>query len=81
MVLLLRALVASGTDIELVTEDILNQYADSGMISSHARPAAAFLVKSGILNGAGNRLAPKEYATRAEISVILHRVLIYGKRL
>lgn len=78
MVMLLRALVASGRDIELTGEDILNQYEDSGTISSHARPAAACLVKSGIINGTGGRLAPKEYATRAEIIVILHRALVQG---
>lgn len=81
MVMLLRAFAASGKDIQLAGEDILNQYEDSGAISSYARPAAACLVKSGIINGVGGRLAPKEYATRAEIIVILHRALIQGKLL
>ncbi len=81
MVMLLRAFAVSGRDIELAGEDILNQYADSGDISSHARPAAASLVRTGIINGSGGRLAPKEYATRAEIIVILHRALIQGKLL
>jgi uncharacterized lipoprotein YddW (UPF0748 family) len=81
MVMLLRALAVSGGNIELAGEDILNQYEDSDAISSHARPAAACLVKSGIINGAGSRLAPKAHATRAEITVILHRALTYGKRL
>lgn len=75
MVMLVRALAAAGHDIELAGEGILNEYEDAGRISIHARPAVACLVKSGIIQGNNDRIAPKEYATRAELIVILHRAL------
>lgn len=81
MVMLLRAFVASGKDIELAREDILKQYDDSENISNYARPAVAALVKCGVINGANGRIAPKQYATRAEIIVILHRAMMQVKLL
>ncbi len=81
MVMLLRAFAASGKNIELAGEDILNQYEDSENISNYAKPAVACLVKSGIINGTNGRIEPKQYATRAEIIVILHRALVQEKLL
>lgn len=75
MVMLTRALAAAGNTVEPTGESILSQYQDFEMISGYARPAAAFLVKTGILKGSNNKIAPKEYATRAEIIVILHRAM------
>lgn len=75
MVMLTRALAVASEVVEPVGESILKQYQDCDNISSHARPAAAFLVHTGILKGSNNRIAPKDYATRAEIIVILHRAL------
>ncbi|NLN65893.1 MAG: family 10 glycosylhydrolase [Clostridiaceae bacterium] len=75
MVMLLRAMAITGHEVELAGEEILNQYEDSAAISNYARPAAACLVKSGIINGINGSIAPKNFATRAEIIVILHRAL------
>ncbi len=55
------------------TEDA---FADEDEISGYARSAAAWARSTGIIGGMnGNRFAPKDYATRAQVAVILHRYL------
>ncbi len=75
MIILIRALGAAGYEFELASEDVLTHFTDEDQISSYARPAAASLVKSGLILGNGGFIAPKSFATRAELSVMLHRIL------
>lgn len=57
-----------------VSKDII-PFKDSKEISSWAIPAVISLHEYGLLNGkAGNRFAPKDKATRAEISVLFQRL-------
>lgn len=75
MVIIQRALNAAGYESEPAEEDALSQYGDAEEISEYAKPAVAFLTKSGYIKGTGGTAAPKNHATRAEITVILHRIL------
>ena len=75
MVILVRAIAIAGYEIEPVNEEILKQYIDEGEISRHARPAAAIMIKYGYIKGNNGLISPKQITTRAEMSVILHRIL------
>ncbi|WP_100540867.1 S8 family serine peptidase [Paenibacillus sp. GM2FR] len=51
---------------------------DTNLISEDARAAVAFAVNQGLVKGVnGNRFAPGETSTRAQISVIVYRLLDY----
>lgn len=75
MVILVRAIAIAGYEIQPVSEEILRQYTDEGEISSHARPAVAIMTKNGYVKGNNGLILPKQYTTKAEMSVILHRIL------
>ena len=48
---------------------------DRSSVSSYAVSAVSTLVKAGIVKGSGNYINPLGYITRAEVAVILYRVL------
>ena len=74
MVMLSRAMQVSGWSLSSETD--LSPYGDSGQISSYARSAVAAMVQMGIVAGDQNRnLNPQSAINRAEMAVILHRVL------
>lgn len=74
MVMLSRAMQVSGWSLSGETD--LSPYGDSGQISSYARSAVASMVQMGIVAGDQNRnLNPQSNINRAEMAVILHRVL------
>ncbi|MCX7842090.1 MAG: family 10 glycosylhydrolase [Clostridia bacterium] len=75
MVILARALEASGKKLETAGDEALKAYSDEKSISSYAREAAASLSKAGLIQGSGGKINPKSLATRAELAVILNRVL------
>lgn len=51
---------------------------DTNLISEDARAAVAFAVNQGLVKGVnGNRFAPGETSTRAQVSVIVYRLLDY----
>jgi hypothetical protein len=56
-------------------EGVLDGFSDADTISGYAREAIELLVSEGIITGANGRINPKGKATRAEIAVILQRVL------
>ena len=54
----------------------LNSYGDGGQVAAFARDAVASLVQMGVVRGnASMRLNPGSSISRAEMAVILHRVL------
>ena len=56
--------------------DIVNGFADAGIVSSWAIDGVADSVSAGIITGRNNLwLAPKENITRAEVAMILQRLL------
>lgn len=71
-----RALEAMGREVPLVSVSVLNSYADSGEVSSYAKTAMATMVYMGIVRGDNyGCLNPADPISRAEMAVVLHRVL------
>ncbi|MBQ2741302.1 MAG: S-layer homology domain-containing protein, partial [Oscillospiraceae bacterium] len=52
---------------------------DFTTVASYAKDAVSALIGAGLVNGKNNLIAPLEYTTRAEIAVLLKRVLDYIK--
>lgn len=76
MVFLYRTLSRTGRSIAPASAAYLNRFSDGGSTSSYAQDSVAALAQAGIIQGDNNgRLNPKGSLTRAEMAVILHRVL------
>ena len=58
--------------------NVLPPYVDKDKISSWAKDAVTSLTKKGVLSLYGNQLQPKKAITRAELAVVLHK-LLYGE--
>ena len=76
MVIVYRALKALG--VELVTDKV--DYPDFDKVAPYARDAVEALITSGLVNGKNNMIAPTDYTTRAEVAVLLKRILEYTKQ-
>lgn len=75
MVMLQRTMRAVGWTTSGSSADLV-PFTDSSRISSYARDAVAAMVHMGIVQGNTNQqLKPTEAITRAEMAVILHRVM------
>ncbi|MCX7711390.1 MAG: family 10 glycosylhydrolase [Clostridia bacterium] len=75
MVIIVRAFEAAGIQLEKAGEEYLEGYHDARFISGYAKEAVASLTKAGAVQGAGGTVKPKSLAARAELTVILYRVL------
>lgn len=75
MVLVYRALNNAGYGLSNGTSSNLTSFSDRGSISSYATTAVATLVKAGVVEGNAGKINPLGNITRAEMSVILYRVL------
>ena len=75
MVMLSRALDAAGISISDGGSQDLSTFSDSKQISDYAADAVSSLVKADIIQGYGNKFMPHGNISRAEIAVILYRIL------
>lgn len=75
MVIMDRTLEALEIQLEEAGEEALAIYNDANLISNYARGSIARLTKAGLVQGSGGGVKPKQQATRAEIVVILDRLL------
>lgn len=76
MTMICRAMDAAGRAVPAADTGLLSSYSDGGRISSFARSSVASLVQMGVVRGDNsNRLNPSAAISRAEMAVILHRVL------
>ncbi len=75
MVLLVRALEVAGIELPDGTDSILHPFKDKNKVSEYATDAFEILVQAGIVQGSDNSLNPNSSVSRAEIAVILHRIL------
>ena len=75
MVLLYRTLQKSGYSLEEAEEGRLASFADSAQVAEYAQEAAAALIQNGIIAGDKGRIKPQSNASRAEVAVMLSRVL------
>lgn len=65
---------------ECKTNGDLSAYQDSNRISAYARDAVSWAVGAGIINGtSATTIAPRSYATRAEIAAMLCRLLDFAE--
>lgn len=75
-VILARSLKIVDRPLPHYSDTILDVYSDKSLVSPYALSSVAVLNGEKILNGkSATRLAPKDYATRAEAAVMLYKVL------
>ncbi|MBE6913284.1 MAG: hypothetical protein E7473_12255 [Ruminococcaceae bacterium] len=77
MVMVYRALQKLNVEFDIYNEP---QYPDFDIVADYAKEAVFALTSAGIVNGKSNRIAPLEYTTRAEVAVLLKRVLDFIKQ-
>ena len=76
MTMICRALDAAGQSLPSAGTSLLSSYTDGAQVSAFARPSVAALIQSGAVRGNSSmRLNPGAAISRAEMAVILHRVL------
>jgi len=72
MVIIYRALKVAGIEIEKTTEATFSDAAD---VSAYALEAVEALTGAGLIAGSGGKINPKANTTRAEVAVVLDRIL------
>lgn len=79
MTMLARAMKLTGLDVSLTDGDVsalLEAYTDGASASAYAEDSIALCLKSGITSGTSSTtISPKEYITRAEVAVMVQRLL------
>ncbi len=76
MTMICRAIQAAGQTLPEADTSVLSNYADGSRVSAHARASVAALIEMGAVRGnSASRLNPGASISRAEMAVILHRVL------
>jgi hypothetical protein len=79
MIMIARAMDITGLKTELANAEankLLENFVDAGETADYARNSVAVNMKAGIVTGRkGKTLAPKGNITRAEIAVIIRRLL------
>lgn len=76
MTMICRAIRAAGQTLPDADTGLLSSYADGARVSAHARTSVATLIQIGAVRGnSASRLNPSAAISRAEMAVILHRVL------
>ncbi|WEK54980.1 MAG: SdrD B-like domain-containing protein [Candidatus Cohnella colombiensis] len=83
MVMIARAMEVTGLRNQLPAQDsnkILQSYDDAKQVSLWARDSVADVLKAGIITGRSNsQLAPQALISRAEVAVIIQRLLQQSK--
>ena len=76
MVFLKRAMQAAGWSLGSGSSSLLNGFSDGAQVADYAKDAVATMISYGVLTGTSNgTLAPNTQMTRAEMAVVLARVL------
>ncbi|MBQ2743540.1 MAG: S-layer homology domain-containing protein, partial [Oscillospiraceae bacterium] len=55
------------------------QYPDYDTVADYAKEAVTALISAGLVNGKSGLIAPADYTTRAEVAVLIKRILDYTK--
>jgi alpha-tubulin suppressor-like RCC1 family protein/alpha-acetolactate decarboxylase len=83
MVMIARAMEVTGLSDKLPDKDankIMQSYVDAIQVSVWARDSVADVLQAGIITGRSNsQLAPQAFITRAEVAVIIQRLLQQSK--
>ena len=79
MAMLARAMWLTGLDASLTngkTKALLGKYTDGALVSEYAKESVAACIKTGITSGtSATTLSPKADITRAEVAVMVQRLL------
>jgi hypothetical protein len=70
-----RAVSEAGDHPEGDCGKTFSNFSDVGDIAPWAKEAMKLLVETGTISGIGNRLSPKDTATRAQIAQVLYSLL------
>ena len=76
MVIVYRALIALGK-IEKRNDTQVVPYDDFDLVAEYAKEAVSALVTAGLVNGKNSLIAPLDNTTRAEVAVLIKRILDY----
>ncbi|MBQ9986346.1 MAG: S-layer homology domain-containing protein [Oscillospiraceae bacterium] len=71
----LNSLPLEGKVAPEATDEV--SYPDFDKVADYARDAVSFLVSEGLVNGKGGKIAPTDNTTRAEVAVLIKRILDY----
>ena len=77
MVIVYRALQKLNVGFDACDEP---QYPDFTTVASYAKDAVSALISAGLVNGKNGLIAPADYTTRAEVAVLIKRILDYRKK-
>ena len=77
MVIVYRALQKRGVVFGIYDEP---QYSDFATVTSYAKESVTALIGAGFVNGKNGFIAPNDYTTRAEVAVLIKRILDYVKQ-
>ncbi len=81
MVIVYRALQSQSLLLEekgdrrMAVDEVLSQYPDFDTVAPYARDAVSTLIGAGLVNGKNILIAPNDYTTRAEVAVLIKRIL------
>ncbi len=79
MVMIARAMKITGLEVNLTDSEInelLGTYSDGATAMDYAKTGIAACIQTGIVSGRGNgTIAPKDYVTRAEVAVMVEKML------
>jgi len=85
MVIVYRALQSRSLLLEekgdrrMAVDEVLLQYPDIDTVAPYAKEAVTALITARLVNGKNGLVAPLEYTTRAEVAVLIKRILDYIK--
>ena len=77
MVIVYRALQQLNVGIGIYDEP---QCPDYEVVGDYAKTAVTALIGAGLVNGKNGLIAPTDYTTRAEVAVLIKRILDYVKQ-
>ena len=77
MTLIYRTLDEVGYSMSYTVSTSTSSFSDYSSVSSYAQAAIKDLIGHGVVIGTNGKIQPKSNITRAEMAVILHRVLTY----
>ncbi len=74
MTIVYRALISLEVELESYDEPQYNDYAN---VAEYAKDSVKTLIGAGLVNGKSGKIAPADYTTRAEVAVLIKRILDY----
>ena len=77
MVIVYRALTTKsvGEGVSSLTSTDEVSYPDFSSVADYAKEAVSALISAGLVNGKSGFISPQDYTTRAEVAVLISRIL------